>query len=768
MTVFDTKNDIKIEEDDLEDAKLSSLDFADNITKKRVFANILGARLAMKMLFEYDIQANNLYSLYTIHNIIEELDLADIYIQDIKIDVRLIFNKDEIFVPKSHFEYDLLPDLYLVLQLQKDFSSVEFLGFFEPKTLNIQNTNKEFYFYEYERLNKPENLKTFLEEFDVKHYFNKNNIDIEKAEELFLSLADKEISQNDKEFLFKQLAKNLSLREKMVEFENFEVVAKEVNNHEDILKDGMLDIIGVQKLFDEAESVDAVGIFNSNFIGESSNVSIELEEGQNDFLESLTAVQSEAESMDVLSFESDMEIKSDLNTGLEEFKVFEDVPELTLAENTVVESFVTTSVEDKSVNNIAEEFSKSDEDVFNLDDFDFSILEENEDNIQTKSVENESLAENSFVQEEIFDKKEIFNADDYNENFSNFVQSDEKNQEKQEAIIEIVEDENLENSDNLISEVDDFLKDIELSDEQKLLIEDTFENIQDIDLSEVLASKNDGVEISENQKQTLEKSQGNNEELQVLFKKEQNVKVPGINIANNKFSSLNNKKMITAAVVAGVVIVSLGAGISLSYNKNISKSVDKKSNSSIPAMVQDTTAVSNESQLISANEGLEQPMENSTLNSQPTLNIDENLQQNIPEQSNQSTSNKDMNKVLSDAFLSEPVNASISKIAWEVPEDFAYNDAFRKYLQIAGKNLKLNLQNDLLLSTEMAYSNKVVVDLKIGKDGSLQSDEIVASSGSKQIDKIVLQTVKETLRYLKMPSSELMGDSFDATLIINF
>lgn len=130
--------------------------------------------------------------------------------------------------------------------------------------------------------------------------------------------------------------------------------------------------------------------------------------------------------------------------------------------------------------------------------------------------------------------------------------------------------------------------------------------------------------------------------------------------------------------------------------------------------------------------------------------------------------NTDMGKAVSDAFLSEPVNATISKVAWEVPEDLAYNDSFRKYLQIAGKNLKLNLQNDLLLTNEMAYSSKIIVDLVIDRNGGLQSSKITVSSGSAQIDKIVLQSVKETLKYLKFPSSELSGPTANATLIINF
>jgi len=129
---------------------------------------------------------------------------------------------------------------------------------------------------------------------------------------------------------------------------------------------------------------------------------------------------------------------------------------------------------------------------------------------------------------------------------------------------------------------------------------------------------------------------------------------------------------------------------------------------------------------------------------------------------------RDMGRAVSEAFMSDPVSASVSKVAWEVPEEYAYNDSFRKYLQTAGKNLKLTLQNDLLLSTEMAYSDKIVVDLTISKDGTVKAANIVTSSGSKQIDKIVLQSVKETLKYLKVPASEVSGQSVSATLIINF
>ncbi|MBP7212041.1 hypothetical protein KBA27_04325, partial [bacterium] len=129
---------------------------------------------------------------------------------------------------------------------------------------------------------------------------------------------------------------------------------------------------------------------------------------------------------------------------------------------------------------------------------------------------------------------------------------------------------------------------------------------------------------------------------------------------------------------------------------------------------------------------------------------------------------QDMGKAVSNAFTTQAINAQVSKIAWEVPESLSYSVGFRRYLQTAGKNLKLSLQSDLLLATEMAYSNKCVIDVVVSNSGNIQSLGLITSSGSKQIDNIVLQSVKETLNYLKAPANELNGKSADLTLIINF
>ena len=105
---------------------------------------------------------------------------------------------------------------------------------------------------------------------------------------------------------------------------------------------------------------------------------------------------------------------------------------------------------------------------------------------------------------------------------------------------------------------------------------------------------------------------------------------------------------------------------------------------------------------------------------------------------------------------------------WEVPDYLSYSDKVKQYLQSAGKSIKLSLSSDLLLATEYAYSNQVKVDLKLKNDGTLVAAQIAKSSGSNEINDIVLQTVKSTLNVVKPAPGEIPTADFNLGLIIYF
>lgn len=878
MKLFEKKDSsIKIEEDDLQDAKLSSLDFKDKLIRKRAFLNVLGARLAMKMLFSQKIEATNLYSLYTIHNVLRELDIADIYVQGIKIDIRVVFDKEEIFIPKSHFELDLLPDLYLVFDLAQDFSCVECLGFFEPKTLNTQNENKDFYFYECDRLQDPKTLKGFLHDYKGSGEF-KPPVNLENAEALFVSLVDKEISPHDKVDLFKCLAGDIELREKIVEFENFETLSKEVAKTPELLQDNIFDIVGAQQVYEdeeltiEEEKAEVIGEVLDDLLDGEDEVQIVTEEKSEfnhaDLEALLSEVEAEEDEKDKSSdntlgtfaagaaagaiiggavaggaaaaaagtgLESnlinalpDVDLDLDLNLGnkeVEELVSLDDLDALDVTPSVQEENkYETADSNDDLLDELSkleglDNFIDNDEEEIeddsaiqakffgNLDNEQIGNREWEIEDSEEERVKSEEFAEAliNIEDEELEEIEEVENlsalqpfspsADEDVVPFEQIESDDIVLPANYDRVFDGGEDENLErlrqledqeeeieevNSDEVISQVDELLQDTELLGKNADLIEDALDidDLNDADLLANPASASEESGYSEanapvyHDEEASDHPQVNisDEQINMLFKEENSTEMPALNIEEKDLvpetvkkplglSGLKDKKMLIAASVVGIMFVSYIATQNVASN-NAGESAVAPTNAPITAQGQAPVAPDANTMAPSA-QNQDTP--------EADTGMDPLLQPAPAQQGNpQANVSKDMNKAVSDAFLSEPVSASISKIAWEVPEDLAYNDGFRKYLQIAGKNLKINLQNHLLLATEMAYSNKVVVDLTINKDGSLSTSNIVTSSGSKQIDKIVLQSVKETLTYLKIPASEVSGNSVDATLIINF
>lgn len=846
MKIFDKKSLTKIEDDDLKDAKLSSMDIFDEETKKRAYINILGARLAMKMLFSQKIEANNLYSLYTIQNVLEEIDIADIYFKGIKIDARLVFNQEEIFIPKSHFEYNLVPDLYLVLNLKEDLSSAEFLGFFEPKDLNKKNANEKFYFFEYENLQKPDKLKSFLEKYEEKKDFQLPQENFEKAEELLLALADKEISEQDKHLLFKMLSDSFALREKAVEFENFEVLSKKVAKNDKLAQDDVLSIVGSQKLYeDETETLpEEVELqpdetLEEPFVGDEDATPESLDEQETILPEDMPLfVDSQDEGEVIPAYLKDSELilpanipvfadsqdeeevipsyMKDPSALIQDEQEVQDYNPIDSDENELDSADEGLSIPFRAVENDESTLATDDENAFgelpaifeeedenqgkqqsleykqetvSLDTFDFDMLNDELEKTEEKSIvsdddllfleseedePHETKTNGAMLQAKGEDDSEF----DLLRAFSDLEESED---EKPASEKEDYKKPTLHH-DELISQLDEFLSEAEGSPKSENLLKgiSAFKDDTEAILSEVSSDGSDIVYFQKEEDEaespvsiiqndeTKAEPNPNKDLIQALFEKEKLAEAAnsqGAEIEANEekmklpFELTKNKKLIIAASLSVAVLaaIAIGGNVAQNKSKNIIVRQDTINSSALPPQGQ-------------SSEGGAQgdEMNPPTLNQDGVQTQDLAAGQGFSGAGQQVQGGRDMGRAVSDGFTSEPVSTTISKVAWEVPEELAYNDSFRKYLQIAGKSLKLNLQNNLLLANEMAYSNKVIVDLTISRDGSLQSSDISLSSGSKQIDKIVLQSVKETLKYLKMPSNELSGQSAVATLIISF
>ena len=222
---FEQDTLIYVEQEDKSQASAAARGFAQKNIQNRAYINTLGARLAMKYLASEDINISNIYNIHSIKKILEEIDISDVMLPNIHIDVRVVFYENVIFIPKSHFEYNLVPDIYLVFHLAKDISHVKFLGFFEPKLINKNNANNEYYFIEKEKLSPAVDLKKYVENFNGSHQENVSEDVLLNSERIIIAMSDNDITENDKKYLIQQLTKSAELRDKFIEYENFETLS---------------------------------------------------------------------------------------------------------------------------------------------------------------------------------------------------------------------------------------------------------------------------------------------------------------------------------------------------------------------------------------------------------------------------------------------------------------------------------------------------------------------------------------------------------------
>ncbi len=220
---------MNVTEDIKTDAGIISSGFANNKTRKRAYINALGGEFLTKWLRVNGVSVpSDIAHIYSISKVLEKLDISDVILPNIHIDVRIVWDERIIFAPKSHFEYNIVPDIYVVIKLDDNVENMSVLGFFTPDKIDKKYQNNDYYFIPNSKLQPVENLIPFIKNFrDTKNIEVTPN-EIGKGKTLFTNLIDDVISESRKAELYKLLVRSNVLRNGIIEFEEFDKISYKV------------------------------------------------------------------------------------------------------------------------------------------------------------------------------------------------------------------------------------------------------------------------------------------------------------------------------------------------------------------------------------------------------------------------------------------------------------------------------------------------------------------------------------------------------------
>lgn len=517
-----------IEENDIEFAQNICKVIEDDDTRNRAVADSLASKIAERFFDKETCDVDTVSGLHNIGQVLEDLDIADIYINNSYIDVRLYFNDEELGVPKVHFDNNLLPVAYMFIKISPDLSGATVTGFIQPENIEQSNIKDNFIavdetqlvsFYDIEPLLVTKEDAFDISETDIFAYLE-NSIDDKYA--FYKSLiASKDgrmrLAKAVKaQYAFNFISINNNQNEEQNSIEAFEPT-------EELLTDEF-----VSENLDSNDFMD-IGVDNEILDLEPTQDNMLLEETDalsDNFDNSLNSSLDIVDNIEPVQ-QDDLDIVDELNIDDSTENIQEEFSDINIS-NTTPESTseLTLSID----NQITEKDDNNDENVNNDNSFEFSTttspslnsLSDNLDDLLSQDTE-----ENKF------------------DNTGNEIAPEEEQPNSSENILDLFEKEG-ENAQE--------------------------ENSETTIIKENLSENNDESSSKENE--------NNSEQIEALFNADNTDEVPSMGYQKPK-----QKSSIKLLAVIGLLVV-LGAVGYLGYNQFANQTPQEDENNLITDSVQ--------------------------------------------------------------------------------------------------------------------------------------------------------------------------------------
>lgn len=559
-----------------------------------------------------------------------------------------------------------------------------------------------------------------------------------EAEELLIddsNVLNEELPEDIQEEFDKELVENI--------LETDDLLIEEIDNS--ILDES--DDLLLTETFDETE------LETENLVDDIVDVSSEDElfldlDANDDILELDTEELNNSEEVEIS--DNELGVLSDLEIvdNSEEFEnIYKDnETQLFGEENVQEDNLIWEETEGYPVD---EDASKEYEEFFNNlekeDDVEEQKVEIAEENTQSEQIEENIVEESDKLEqaeEDIVDEQSL-------EEFITEISNDAQEiiSDLSDDLDEVIfSDEETENNEYDYSQTNDLLEELNFVDDNKMQDE------MNVEENNIEKFSNENIqEVPENI------------DIQTLFEEKSSDLKEDNKLTEEEFNKYieepvksNNSKIFVPLLSLVVFSSVLGAGV---YYKSSHKNVAQNDNTALEQQVRELDEFDDETFLAKE----ENQLVTDEMISDETITDGEEL---IPNPDGNMAN--DINQSISNIFDETIYPVMISKIAWEIPENYTTSKYFKKYLQVSGVQLQRQLQQDLANVTEVSVSGKIKLSFDLHSDNEIKNLKVVESSGSKEIDTIAQKTLKETLMYIKVPVIPSSENFVNLTIVINF
>lgn len=376
-----------IEENDIEFAQNICKVIENSDIRNRAVANNLASKIAERFFEKGSLDIDTMSGLHNIGHVLEDIDIADIYINGSYIDVRLYFNDEELGVPKAHFDNNLLPVAYMFIKITPDLSGATVTGFVQPEEIDTSNTKDGFIIIDETKLVSFYDIEPLL--ITKEDPFNINEADI---------FAYLENNIANKNAFYKSLIASKDGRLRLAKANkaqyafNFISINNDTQKVAETLDNGL---ISDELLPDESITDDFADLGNETLdleptddIADLGDETLDLE-ATNEFTDLSPETLDLEPTNDAMQLEETDDISDDINDGLSSsLDTVDDLEPIQTADLDIIDEFNLDSEDNSLEETPAEGTASSNDEISELNlDVEENNTEETQDNIQDSSFE---------------------------------------------------------------------------------------------------------------------------------------------------------------------------------------------------------------------------------------------------------------------------------------------------------------------------------------------------------------------------------------------
>ena len=468
-------------------AKIYSSLLKSEYQRKRSYASLVALYSFINTIEKTSNTIQKSMTLFRNPLINERYEISDLYVNNYHLEVRVISKGDSVLIPKSHFQYDILPDFYVVIKIDNELKNAELVGFIDSKTIEKEEFNNEYYSVS---LSKLINYADFLDKVREEKKYNFSIDDHNFLKANYIAFMDDEIDEDSKKKILKHLFECIDCRTEFCCYTGFEMVSSNMTKYPELLEDNTLDFIGAQVVDNE----EYIGKEETIYVGDDNNEEDYEEEpkitinDESNIIQQKTVASVEPleteKNIDENNNSSDLDnILGPVSTEINDIVIIPDTenPNDNSSQDDLPSDETETHSDDSQENaeseiiEINEDDEKSDknteEDVLTEDN-----IEQDEDSVTNETEENDAadlfdeLFDNDSVEETRDDVKEKLEAINVDED-GNFIKKEEEVSESSSQIDVVSDDDIKEDTIEFIQpENGEYLPEIDENNKTEVLL----------------------------------------------------------------------------------------------------------------------------------------------------------------------------------------------------------------------------------------------------------------------------------------------------------